>query len=242
MAYTFLEKGLKEDEIKLLTELENRWFNGEDVNHKTVLDIILAEKFEGDLFDAWKYWDGIKKPINRDSLRNPVSISEYLTGEKGCRQYYVRGTEFSHSTITEKTHSIIVNSMISDDVYFELIDDRLYVKYNQILGSIFIAKLKESKMTEKKLEDVPHASIVDKKPTRQQLKKFNQVTEDIRSKMIRSNCSGIVYVGIEGGEYAGGIVGDIAVVADALVTACINNDAVLEVFEIVVKTAKAKKV
>lgn len=67
---------------------------------------------------------------------------------------------------------------------------------------------------------------------------FQKVAEDVRRKLQKEKVNGIVYMGIEGGEYSGGLVGDPETIAETLIFACKNNEIIYRLLDIVVRNCK----
>lgn len=91
---------------------------------------------------------------------------------------------------------------------------------------------------QKKGKIVDLNSNKNSKISRQRLNSFNRIQDDIRSKLQRSGVSAICYMGIEGGEFSGGLVGEPEIVAEALVVACKKNAAIFHLLDIVVKSCR----
>lgn len=79
------------------------------------------------------------------------------------------------------------------------------------------------------------------KNSRKPKDRFEVVTDEIKIRLQQENIHGIIYMGKGDGVFAGGLVGDVQVIGETLLTACLQNDSVLELFNIIVKTAKKKK-
>lgn len=71
--------------------------------------------------------------------------------------------------------------------------------------------------------------------------RFEIVTDEIRIRLQQENIHGIIYMGKGDGIFAGGLVGDVQVIGETLLTACMQNESVFELFKIIVNTAEEKK-
>lgn len=80
-------------------------------------------------------------------------------------------------------------------------------------------------------------AMVSKTP-RPVRRKFEQVADDIKKKMQGAGISGIVYTGIKEGEFSGGMVGDVEVIAETLLIACKRNAGLYHLLDIVVRATK----
>lgn len=76
------------------------------------------------------------------------------------------------------------------------------------------------------------------KLNRQRINKFNRVQEDVRSMLERAKVNALCYMGIEGGEFSGGTVGDVQIVAEALLVGCKRSAALFYLLDIVVTECK----
>lgn len=77
-----------------------------------------------------------------------------------------------------------------------------------------------------------------KKTPRPVLRKFERIAQDVKTKLQSSGVSGICYMGIKEGEFSGGIVGDVEVVAETLLIACKRNPSLYHLLDIVVRATK----
>jgi hypothetical protein len=83
----------------------------------------------------------------------PPQSMQDLFSDKKTPKYFVKGIKEwndPHSGITEKLQNMVNESgwiymVWPETTYFEVIGDRLYAKYHQILGSRFICRIKELK-------------------------------------------------------------------------------------------------
>lgn len=89
----------------------------------------------------------------------------------------------------------------------------------------------------KKVGKVGGIQMVSKTP-RPVRKRFEKVASEIKSKMQSAGISGIVYTGIKEGDFSGGMVGDVEVIAETLLIACKRNAGLFHLLDIVVRATK----
>lgn len=144
---TFSKKGLNKLQVDFLTNIEKEYFKGAEINrdllYKHAVNYKGTEKAK-QLIEAFDYWTFLPRPIIRESYKRPVKLSELLTPNR--TGFYLYGHD-DRVTPTEKTKELLKNGLIYDikpeNYYFELTGDALYIKYQHIIGSRFIAFIKK---------------------------------------------------------------------------------------------------
>lgn len=151
--YTFSTEGLDKQQIKLLAELERRFFEGATICTDLILEAAEATGTpKGEkLLQAWEYWSSGPHVWDRQSLKNPVPLSSlfakskkgapgafYISFTGGLKGYYVTPKmEYFKQLVNPDA---IIYPFEPQHFYFQAYDDRLYLKYNSIIGSRYVAK------------------------------------------------------------------------------------------------------
>ena len=141
---SFSINGLTKVAVRFLDQVDDLWFDGhqggisllEDAMDRLDWDVVPREHSQT-ISEAWDYWNFLKRPYIRESLRSPVPLSSLVNVMESGSWFRGRDNNYVlNSDIKE-----ILNLMITNDYYFELIEDRFYLKFNSILGGRFIARV-----------------------------------------------------------------------------------------------------
>lgn len=160
---TFNTKGLTRFQIAFLNMCEERWLSGEDdtLNSATMAYKILIkveDKLESkqyeELREAWHFWEFLDRPVVRQSVNEPLEISEFLSESKdgfyvntmtGNEEFGVVGKSSPTDKLSEILPEYLIYPLLPKHYFFEIIGDRLYIKYQSIIGGRFISIIKKTK-------------------------------------------------------------------------------------------------
>ena len=138
---TYNGTGLNNNQILLLDELDRMWFEGEDIKLNTIkkaMETTGVPKGQ-DIMDAWDFWRTLRRPYFRSSLIEPIQLSDLVeVNENGM---WFRGNETKYS-LKDNLADRMGMLKINGGWYLEMHDNRLYIKYNTIIGSRYIANVK----------------------------------------------------------------------------------------------------
>jgi hypothetical protein len=150
---TFSTKGLSDNEVKFLAEVERLFLEGAKVS----FDDLMITAFEAAGFQkgtpeakeclhAWEYWQFLRHPLDRSSLITPVKLSRIFGVAEPNNSFWVRVGDGCSVYATPKLdylEPLLNNSLVYDftprNFYFEIINGALYLKYQSIIGSRYIA-------------------------------------------------------------------------------------------------------
>ena len=155
--YTFSAEGLTPEQVKFLKEVERLWFAGEKMNTDALLKAHNAAGFKkGDEYakgslEAWEYWNALYRPVMKTSyIKNERAEGLLKSSEKGA--FYVnvfraadKFKNIGKVDMTKRLENAIENGtqliyeLKPSNFYFEIVGNHLYLKYQSILGSRFIA-------------------------------------------------------------------------------------------------------
>lgn len=168
--YIFNPKGLDKAEIAVLTEVEKLYFEGvkQSFNDMFLPAFKAAGFYKGcpeakKCLDAWHYWEFIKHPYDRESYKTPRSLSEVFTtltnnpvedneySDKRPKSFYISTPDHVglHGIPNMEYLNGIDNISLLYDFtpqyfYFKIVNDCLYLEYQQIIGSRFICVIKSN--------------------------------------------------------------------------------------------------
>lgn len=144
--YTFVTTGLTDYQIKFLGECEKLFFKGVDIDLnflETVLDKIKFVKGSPEansILEAWDYWKDLLRPKFRNSYKKPIKLSKLFSKvDKGLKLYY-NVNQFVRITPKNLLSEFQLSSTLDLPYYYEIIQgNKLYLRYETIIGSTFIA-------------------------------------------------------------------------------------------------------
>ena len=144
--YLTNEYGLTPDEVGFLYVLESEWFATprEKFNYIEAYGKALKRYPVETSKNLYDYFKWIKKPQYKESLINPFKLSEFVKATSADSIGAVRLRDFDDVTMFEgNTYRLTqpVDHLAGQPYYLKLIQDRLYLKYEQIIGSRYIAKV-----------------------------------------------------------------------------------------------------
>ncbi len=153
---TFNAKGLTDVQINFLSECEKLFFDNKPID----LDM-LKEAFKNagytkgtpeakECLDAWHYWESMPLAYDRQSMLNPINLTDiltpcdkttkgafYVSKRDGKGFYALPNMDYfngEHLTLS------LIYSFNTDNFYFTLNEyGYLWLNYQQIIGSRFIA-------------------------------------------------------------------------------------------------------
>ncbi len=141
---TFNPEGLTPYCIEFLASIEKRWLNNEVINR----DVMYKEavKHKGtpqakEIIEAFEYWEFVPKPIFRNSLVTPILLNEFFT--IGGTAYLWDTKKNNSWKVTESAKVLEVKKHLIGNLttYYEITNDCLYIKYDQIIGGRYIANI-----------------------------------------------------------------------------------------------------
>lgn len=144
--YTFSPEGLRPAAIKFLEGIEEDFLKGISIQRTTHLYNKASEyrlSDRKDIIEAYEYWEFIPKPIMFFTAKEPVLLSELLL-ESPSGKYLINNKNYKSGKFikTDKFSLIEINMLEGLTTYYELINNHsLYIKYDQILGSRYIANV-----------------------------------------------------------------------------------------------------
>lgn len=153
---TFSNEGLTKNQIKFLDIVEDFFFKGKEID-LNLLDKALKKFGEynseigAEIGEAWEYWTFLPKPLVRKSYKNPLVLDNFLKKPvKKNKGYWLKNAKTDRVIIKPSLKRILEKSGIiyelnPDNYYFEISGDKgnaLYIKYQYIIGSRFIAFVK----------------------------------------------------------------------------------------------------
>lgn len=163
--YTFSIEGLNPNQIAFLAACETMFFTTSNIEEWADKDIwqealIQSQSEKGeDIYEAWQYWKSTPRALYKDSVRNPILLNELFElseTQKGKLYTHIsthRSSEvfkdLKYGKYIGKIALEILNvsggklgAMSGDNIYFEICENRLYLGYQQILGTRYIADVK----------------------------------------------------------------------------------------------------
>lgn len=154
---TFVTKGLTDNEVKFLAEVERLFLEGARIDTdllKTAFEnagFIKGGPEAKECLHAWDYWQFLRKPLDRQSLLQPVKLSHILTvaGENDRNSFYCRADEPIRSAqvlpnmdyLTPLLNNSLMYNFEPRNFYFKIVNDALYLEYQSIIGSRYIAEV-----------------------------------------------------------------------------------------------------
>jgi hypothetical protein len=161
VAYTFSEEGLSAIEKKFLIACETLYFAEKKISREEIflpaLDMCGVKIGTSEVekcFEAWKYWESLNKPIDRQSLKEPrklmdIFVSVWATKLKP-EYFWIKFTDDTPSMYAiikkeyfEALHKRLglIYSLNANNFYFEVVNNMLYIKYQTIIGSRCICQI-----------------------------------------------------------------------------------------------------
>jgi hypothetical protein len=137
---TFSSKGLTKAQITFLKAVEKLYFEGVAISRDSMMlpafnscGFLKGSAQAKECLEAWSYWEFLPRPQYRETYFKPIALSElFNVNSKGYTILDNNWNSLSHEYVGKDL------GMIDNDVYFKLIEDRLYCQYNRILGSRFV--------------------------------------------------------------------------------------------------------
>jgi hypothetical protein len=152
---TFSRKGLTKIQIEFLTNIEAMFFKNENIDFEMLKKGIRSLKNytseqRVEMLEAWNYWEFIPKPLIRSSYKTEVVLDSLLLD--GGLFWLRNGKKDKLVKPSTKLKRILgttglIYTLHPDNFYFEIITEvsgkkALYIKYQSIIGSRFIAYVK----------------------------------------------------------------------------------------------------
>lgn len=152
--HTFNTKGLTDRQIELLAECERRYFAKESVNldfFKNALNSIGFVKGSEEatqMSEAWDYWKDLRRAYDPDSYLNPVPLSKIFTVTGSEKDFWLNfSSEYKSLQVQPNMEYLnwlemtLLYEFKPRHYYFSVIEDRLYLQYQQIIGSRYLCNI-----------------------------------------------------------------------------------------------------
>lgn len=146
---TYSPEGLTKLQVNFLNKIEKAFFEGADINRDLMYKEAIKHKGTPEakeIIEAFDYWLFLLKPLNRQSLIKPVKLTTYLKETENG--FWLRDTKNHKTTRVEPTHELttmlkdhLIYELSPKNYYFEIIEGRLFIKYQHIIGSRYIANI-----------------------------------------------------------------------------------------------------
>ncbi len=145
---TFSTKGLNKIQVEFLIAIEKAFFKGENIDRGMLetgmKSINYTPEIASEILDAWEYWNFMPKPLIRSSYKTKVGLDTLLL-DGGL--FWLKNSKKDKVKPSAKLKRLLESAdlmynLSPSEFYFEIIKGALYIKYQHIIGSRFIAYVK----------------------------------------------------------------------------------------------------
>ncbi len=145
---TFSTKSLTKLQIEFLTAIEKAFFKKENIDRGMLetgmKSIDYTPERASEILEVWEYWNFMPKPLIRSSYKTKVNLDTLLL-DGGL--FWLKDGKKDKVKPSAKLKRLLKSAdlmyqLSPSEFYFEIIKGALYIKYQHIIGSRFIAYVK----------------------------------------------------------------------------------------------------